>query len=631
MWDLTVGEGIVEPKLPVRAVAGPSSAAATSGSPGTAFGSDFRPSGSSGQVRQPKPEGRVGEEDLRFWPDPLDDDTVVETHRPMSAIVGFEERRDGSLQPVFEDRPEMEISMFVRRREQRYDSNLNARFPIRDPGHPTLVHPSFASADRTRSRSGITVERVVLTSSGTELLRTLLNHRTNFGVARSNVERAIAADLTATLAGERPPSEAHARVDTIRPDQVLPHERTLVGQRGLFAQGTGADAGTGIIGIFGGSYTEDTTRLDDRYGRDNVDTYSLSLKDGGREYVVCSYGGGNNMQYANAALHAPRSSTRPNIAYDRGRINASFLPAMVTFRDRDARTTFRMPVAAIVGHPGRIRRGEEIRLDYGDDYLARFREAYDNARGSRPQSPEPETKREPSEEAPDDARLESGSALRRHSPYAERTAAMQPHLSSLVHRDNLSSYPPRAPQSSRHPSATGQGSATPSRSGPSSTRVSERSAPPLQHWGAASPPEPPLLPYSFVPQPQPPQQQRQQFVSPPQQQGSSVPPPHFAPQLWFPSAQNRSAPQPQFAREQFAQQQQFAREQFAQQQQFAPQQQQGPHTVGDAEILRGASAYPYSLPPQLNRGQGQGPQGSPRSPRGGGGRGSQPGSKSLGR
>jgi hypothetical protein len=373
---------------------------------------DVRPSPTPARGAAPSQAARVKQEpaehqeDLRFWSAPAHDgDPVFETYRPTSAIVGFEQDDHGALRPVFGERSDADVTMFVRRREQGYNADYNARFPIRDGRDPRAVHPYFASQhDRARCAPGITVESVDITKSGSELLARILPQSSARSVAeaRRNVEGAIAGELQALLNGQRPPSEAHARVHTIREDQVPAHEQMLAGQRGLFAERSCPDARTGIIGIFGGAYAQDSRHLEHLYGQDNVDAYSLQLSHRQTDYVVAPYGGGNDMQYANTAIRAPRSSTRPNFSYDTERLNASFMPALVTFRRGDQ--TLEMPVAAVVGHPGMIRAGQEIRLDYGDAYLERFRQAYDDAHRSAPvpgpssaRSPQPVVKREPSE------------------------------------------------------------------------------------------------------------------------------------------------------------------------------------------------------------------------------------------
>jgi hypothetical protein len=259
-------------------------------------------------------------------------------------------------------------------------------FPIRDPRNPGLPHPSYADARGSigQSRVGeVAIGRGFITSlkelAKEDRSKPLSERRLNLSdtQVRSAIDRIqenVKRELNRTLLNQaqaRPVVSARVLTDA----DVLPHEKPLIGQHGLFVHPKlpAVDRPTlsngRILGIYAGARLETDEDYDVNkatYGEEEFARYSLATAISAVTYSPL--GGANSMAFANTALDP--DSDEP--AYDEGRLNTTFLPFSVQMTGHDG-TARKEAVLALVAFDNLE---DQVLVDYGDAYLEQFTKSH---------------------------------------------------------------------------------------------------------------------------------------------------------------------------------------------------------------------------------------------------------------
>jgi hypothetical protein len=255
-------------------------------------------------------------------------------------------------------------------------------FPIRDPRNPGRPHPAYADTHGNigQSRVGeVSIGRGFITYlkefSEQERLNPPSERRLNLSnskvrsainLLQENVQRELSRMLL-KQAQARPVVSARVLTDT----DVLPHEKPLIGQHGLFIHPKlpSTDRPTlsngKILGIYAGARLETDEDYDVNkatYGEEEFERYSLATAINAVTYSPL--GGANSMAFANTALDP--DSIEP--AYDEKRLNTTFIPFNVQMTDREG-VARKEAVLAMVAFDNLQ---EQILVDYGDAYLKQF-------------------------------------------------------------------------------------------------------------------------------------------------------------------------------------------------------------------------------------------------------------------
>lgn len=310
---------------------------------------------------------------IKVEPDPLPlvalPDRWVEREDPDQASALFRLERAvhdvDTDQLVFEPRHDEvgAVQQLLVRHPMVPDSAHDRVFPLRDPRDPLRrVHPDYADADGSSVAALVRVLDVTARHSDgagmtgevrTELQVLIANSRSNAGA-----EQTLLSTRTET---RRITAE----------DAIPSHEAMLIGQYGLFVSAnTNPDELGSARGHILGVYMGALLRGDDDH--DVVEAlqpryldYLMQTGDGdGDLRSISAAGAANGVAFANTALH------RNGRGYDHNRINAEFFGFTVTLTDRHGRA--REENIVVLAGNERLRPGDQVRVDYGRDYLELF-------------------------------------------------------------------------------------------------------------------------------------------------------------------------------------------------------------------------------------------------------------------
>jgi hypothetical protein len=288
--------------------------------------------------------------------------------------------------------------------QMRPNSSLDLVFPLRDQSDPLgRVAPQF-SDDEGFLHQDVVLKDAVIGALFEDLhWQTTSRTRHTRGIDRAAYDRVLRefnVELKVLMDNSRPnvtrqkSSFLAERAETrkLTANELKPHEKVLQGQFGLFRRGTGQAARIELIGIYqgarihrGASDRQEKNRQPD-YGRYLIDAVSIRRAPSIRT-TYSGAGASNATGFANTALRPPQ----PNqpAAFHQSRINSLFVPVEATLTTKLNRET-KVVFAALVGL--NLKPGEQILVDYGDDFLPHF-----NAPSSGPSQVPPAVKQEPDE------------------------------------------------------------------------------------------------------------------------------------------------------------------------------------------------------------------------------------------
>jgi hypothetical protein len=287
------------------------------------------------------------------------------------------------------------------------------KFPLRDPKDPSLPHSRYAGDDG-KCHSNVTLRKIKVAGKEVHgLLRHMSASDSRLRLDRSQIDTVVKA-LTADaqkeferLISERPPSERRCEPMLLSAADVQDHEQALIGQYGLFVRRPSDPSqyptlsNGRILGFYTGALLENehqreqaqaTHRDSDHYA---IDAGRLPKRQRGRtdwgragrrtQVTYSGLGFANSMAFANTALRRP-DPDHPEPAYDKERINAIFLPFDVDLTDKSG-TRRNEVVAALVALDNLFPEGDDrpyaqVLADYGDGYLANFRNAAQSLDGT---------------------------------------------------------------------------------------------------------------------------------------------------------------------------------------------------------------------------------------------------------
>lgn len=255
-------------------------------------------------------------------------------------------------------------------------------FPIRDPAHPERPHPAYSDDQGNigQSRVGeVSIGRGFISFlqglSRAERSKPIGQRRLDLSnsqvrLAINSLQKNVKSELSRTLLNQAQ-AQPSCTTRQLTASDVLPHERPLIGQHGLFIKSDLSEVDRPtlrngkILGIYAGARLETEEDYDINkatYGEEEFDRYSLAATI--NAVTFSPLGGANSMAFANTALDA--HSEQP--AYDENRLNTTFIPFSVDMTDREGQ--FRKEaVLALVAFDNLQ---DQVLIDYGDAYLNQF-------------------------------------------------------------------------------------------------------------------------------------------------------------------------------------------------------------------------------------------------------------------
>ena len=269
------------------------------------------------------------------------------------------------------------------------DPDMDNVIPFRDPGNSRRPHPAYAEGDRCAPT--VRVGEAKLQKGYAKFLKDLAKQeKDKKGAGRlamsqkavaeaiKKIEIAVSEELRRQVRGE-PLTNPRCNVRKISANGVPPYEAMLINQHGLFLSEdlTTEDLPTfqngKILGLYPGVRLQNDQEEEDHlatYPEAEFSRYKMTLSLNGVEFTLSPLGGANSIPFANTAL----DPEAPEPAYDDARINAIFMPFTVPMHDKAGQQ--RAEVAMAVLALNNVAPGQEIRVDYGDDYLSQFKPTF---------------------------------------------------------------------------------------------------------------------------------------------------------------------------------------------------------------------------------------------------------------
>ena len=270
---------------------------------------------------------------------------------------------------------------------QTYDARCDRVFPIRDPGHPHLVHPAYADASNPQlCADNVRVVSARFTRRYQDIIWSaeLAGGRSGAGqrdkqVALEHLSNSCLAEMRSTLRGDAPPSCGKVEIVTMTESHCdSPEEAAaLEGQYGGVLRDA-AEPGqhdlrnVGILGLFAGAKLvsqDDIEAYRNCLGAELADkvlaSYGFEHRGQGQQQTVtwAPYGGGNMMQYLNAPF---KMTLDGKMVVDTDKVNAKFVPVHFSLTDSTGTERTETLLAVVQIRP--ISAGQQIRLDYGPAY-----------------------------------------------------------------------------------------------------------------------------------------------------------------------------------------------------------------------------------------------------------------------
>ncbi|MDO9437353.1 hypothetical protein [Hydrogenophaga sp.] len=278
---------------------------------------------------------------------------------------------------------------------QKYNIALENVFPVRDPRFPKQVHPDYAEDnDPTRCHKAMRIGKIklmpmkVLTKKGwvhadtaVELAKFLKHFKKpdirDADELREAMLSAIERDLTATMKGKAPPSTEWVEVVDLKATQCdgEAEAQALVGRGGVvpkkYAPKHQPSIANGrIVGIFAGAriktdeddaaYAAAVGKQAETVSRD----YGVSVPYGRTHVDWYPYYGGNLCQYLNTTFEL--SDTPNELVIDADKTNAVFVRVSIPMLTKSGK--WRTEPMYVVVQIGPVKKGKQLKLDYGDGY-----------------------------------------------------------------------------------------------------------------------------------------------------------------------------------------------------------------------------------------------------------------------
>lgn len=268
---------------------------------------------------------------------------------------------------------------------QVYHRALDDRFPIRHPGDPTRIHPSYADpSDPTRCAPAVTIKGATFSAPAKARLLKHARKDREFKLARFGNREAyldalgqsVVRQIEASIIGKTPPGLGRLKVVRLTREQCETGQEAdgLEGQCGVvledYSPGAQPTLQNGeIVGVFGGSKLDsDEARAQyvalfgEELGEQIVDTHSIP--DAGRGRVTwAAYGGGNALQFLNTALRLSRAG---DWRVDARRVHGDIELVDITLTDKDGQE--RQEEVALVVQYRPVADGKQFLLSYGPHY-----------------------------------------------------------------------------------------------------------------------------------------------------------------------------------------------------------------------------------------------------------------------
>jgi hypothetical protein len=272
----------------------------------------------------------------------------------------------------------------------RYRPELERVFPVRDPARADRVHPDFVDpANDLRCAATVHLEDVTVSKRRIDDLmvfvganfRTALGRQSDF---HERLTRSIRAELTAMQEGKQPPAADLLDVVRIQREHCASDSeyQALQNQLGVVlkpGKSAGQIAGR-LLAIFAGAWirsAEDRAAYEaslNEQGAERAWDYEASVSVGREEETWAPFERGNVAQYMNTTLVLENDG---KLKVDPKGTNAALFPAKIRLRSANGEERVVTMLAVVQTRP--IAPGEQVRLDYGDEYALHGNAAEDSA------------------------------------------------------------------------------------------------------------------------------------------------------------------------------------------------------------------------------------------------------------
>lgn len=274
-----------------------------------------------------------------------------------------------------------------------YDPAMDHEFPIRSPLDPMgSVHPAYAGSNGQLSPK-VRLLSAKLSSGAYSYLRALSTsqadqrlppmHRDQLAKLCRSLEEDVAAEMRRLIAGTAP-QVPRCQPRTLMANDLLPHERMLIGQQGLFAlpvanpQDRPIFTNGKILCVYMGALMPTAGPEIEEYRKKYPGSlrYEMDVTGPGRkEKTYSSAGASNSGPFANTALLPGGGDP----AYDHRRINTIFVGFDVTLIDKNnkPRTDTLAMLVALENLFSAENENGQVFADYGDIYLEQFKKTAD--------------------------------------------------------------------------------------------------------------------------------------------------------------------------------------------------------------------------------------------------------------